>query len=72
LKQKNVRYAVYELWVLPDGKVPAEKILKATCDTIYLGQYENFYREFCLEGYLCPICGRDCICSAKIYLGKVE
>jgi GNAT superfamily N-acetyltransferase len=72
LRRKKVVYTVNELWVYPDGSVPAKGALKAFGESVYLGHFENFYRDFHHYGYVCPICGKDCICSAMVYLCKVE
>jgi GNAT superfamily N-acetyltransferase len=72
LRQQKVCYTVNELWVYPDGRIPARGVIRTLGDALYIGHYDNFYKDFYHYGYVCPICGRDCICSADIYLCKIK
>lgn len=67
---KEIKYTLHELWVHPNGFVPALGVIKTFGEARYLGQFDNFYKDFYHFGYVCPICGKDCICSAQIYLCK--
>jgi len=71
LKKKKVRYIVHELWVLPDGRVPAKRMCENFEVNTLVGRFENFYRDFHHFGYICPICGKNCMCSADIYLTEI-
>ncbi|WRS28985.1 hypothetical protein U6B65_14915 (plasmid) [Oscillospiraceae bacterium MB08-C2-2] len=64
-------YVVHELWVHPSGKVPARRLVPRFGETCCLGQYKDFYRDFYHYGYICPLCGKDCRCSAELYLSKM-
>jgi len=72
LRQKGVKYTVNELWVHPDGRVPAHNVLDSFGEKQFLGHFGNFYKDFYHYGYVCPICGKDCVCSAMVYLCKVK
>jgi ribosomal protein S18 acetylase RimI-like enzyme len=71
LKKKGVKYIVHELWVLPDGRVPAKRMCENYTNNIFVGRFDNFYRNFHHFGYICPICNNDCMCSADIYLTQI-
>lgn len=65
-------YVLHELWVYPNGKTPAlrivEDVFKVSKD---FGIIQGFYKEYYNNGCLCPICGQDCKCSARIVLSKI-
>ncbi len=63
---------LHEMWVYPDGKIPAYRSAKE----IYgidkdLGIIDQFYKDYYKFGHLCPICGKNCTCSAKITLSRI-
>ncbi len=73
-KAKTGRETVllHEMWVYPDGKIPAYRSAKE----IYgisedLGIIEHFYKDYYKQGHLCPICGKNCVCSARITLSRI-
>lgn len=61
-------YVLYELWVHPDGRVPARRTLAQFERRIDFGLHRNFYVDFDHYGYFCPLCGAKCRCSARLYL----
>ncbi|MDR1376553.1 MAG: hypothetical protein LBJ22_03500 [Synergistaceae bacterium] len=71
LIRKGARYVLHELWVLPDGVIPARRLPETFGETTDLGLFENFYKDFDHYGYYCPICKGKCACSARLYLSKV-
>jgi len=71
LRDRDVRFVVNELWIHPDGTQPARDIIKAFGEIAYQKEHKNFYMDFYQYGYLCPICGKDCICGAQVNLSKV-
>ena len=71
LRRRNVELVVHELWVHPDGHVPAGIMTRIFRKNIFLGRQEKFYKDFHLAGFICPICGINCICAADIYLCEV-
>lgn len=65
-------YVLHEMWVYPNGKTPAFKVV----NTVYgiwkdYGQIPDFYREYYQNGHLCPVCGKNCVCSAWITVSKI-
>lgn len=71
LRQRGVQLAVHEFWVYPDGHIPAKKMFRVFNENIFLGRFEYFYRDFHHFGYICPVCGKNCVCAAEIYLAKI-
>ena len=71
LRRKGAELLVHELWVHPNGYVPASVMSHVFNKNIFIGRYENFYRDFRHFGFICPICGKDCLCAADIYLCEV-
>jgi len=74
LSQREGRevYVLHEMWVYPNGKTPAFKVV----DGIYgiykdFGIIPQFYKDYYKHGHLCPICGENCICSARITISKI-
>ena len=66
-------YVLHEMWVYPNGKIPAFRVV----DGIYgvyrdYGIIPDFYRDYYKCGHLCPICGENCKCSAKITISKID
>ena len=64
-------YLLHELWVYKNMEkvIPAERVVNDVYGVTHdLGIYEDFYRDFHLKGFICPICGPCCICSAKLLL----
>lgn len=70
--KKGGRYALYELWVHPDGQVPARHTPDVYAKKTKLGEYKDFYINFDHYGYFCPICKGECHCSAQLYLCELE
>jgi hypothetical protein len=71
LLRKGAKYVLHELWVWPDGTVPARRLPSVFGETTELGLFENFYKDFDHYGYHCPICKGKCVCSARLCLSKV-
>jgi len=71
LRQQGATYVLYELWVHPDGRVPARHTVERYAQVIDLGLHRDFYVDFDHYGYFCPICGEKCRCSAHLYLCRV-
>ena len=72
LRRKGASYVLYELWVHPDGRVPAHHTVERYERVIDLGLHRDFYVDFDHYGYFCPICGQKCRCSAHLYLCHVS
>lgn len=71
LGERGATYVLYELWVHPDGRIPAHRTVERYDHVIALGLHRNFYVDFDHYGYICPICGAKCRCSASLYLCRV-
>jgi len=71
LRERCAIYVLYELWVHPDGSIPAHHTVEHYEQKIDLGLHPNFYVDFDHYGYFCPICGGKCKCSAQLYLCRV-
>lgn len=68
IKERGGKYVVHELWVHPDGHIPARRTPECYSSSIDIGEYAGFYESFDHYGYHCPICKGICRCSAHIYL----
>jgi len=71
LQARGAEFVLYELWVHPDGRIPAHHTVEHYEYTIDLGLHPDFYVDFDHYGYFCPICGEKCKCSAHLYLCRV-
>ena len=57
-----------EIWIYPDGRSPAKKILESMGTLIWQRRCDGFYREMEQYGMRCPICGDRCECGAWVNL----
>ena len=71
MQARGVVYVLYELWVHPDGHMPARHTVERYDHVIDLGIHSDFYVDFDHYGYYCPICGEKCQCSAHLYLCRL-
>lgn len=71
LLTRGAAYVLYELWVHPDGRVPAHRTVERYARVIDLGLKPDFYVDFDHYGYLCPLCGEKCRCAAHLYLCRL-
>ena len=71
LRRRDAELAVHEFWVYPDGYIPASRMFEVFDTNIFIGRFVNFYRNFHHFGYICPICGKECVCAAEIYLAEI-
>jgi len=71
LKRHGAQRILYELWVHPDGHVPARKVLDEFESKTLIGRFEDFYFDFHHYGYYCPICGANCVCAAEVYVADI-
>ena len=72
LRELGAQYVLYELWVHPDGRTPARRTVQRYAHVLDLGLHRDFYVDFDHYGYLCPICGEHCRCSAHLYLCRLD
>ncbi len=71
LAQRGAQYVLYELWVHPDGRMPAHRTVERYPHVTDLGLHRDFYVNFDHYGYYCPICGEKCRCAAHLYLCRL-
>lgn len=69
---QQVELALVELWIYPDGSVPAQKPLRGIGKAVYQKKIPLFYRDLKKYNIKCPICGDDCRCGALIELLEVK
>ena len=72
MRATGVQFVLYELWVHPDGRMPAHRTVERYAHVLDLGLHRDFYVDFDHYGYYCPICGGKCRCSAHLYLCRVD
>ena len=66
------RYFLGELWVHPDGSVPARTPTEYYGETVFEEYVPFFYRDLPRYGMCCPICGEDCRCGALMRLVRLK
>ena len=71
LVKKGAEVAIHELWVHPDGSVPAFNVVKSFSSTEFIGRFKMFYENFHHYGYFCTMCKGVCQCSADIYITQI-
>lgn len=71
LRKRGIQLVLHEFWVYPDGSIPSLKVLDMFKRAVFLGRFENFYKEYHRIGYTCSVCGADCVCTADVYLDEV-
>lgn len=69
---KKVELALVELWIYPDGSIPARKPLMGIGKTVYQKKIPLFYKDLKKYKIKCPICGDDCRCGALIELLEIK
>lgn len=72
LAARGANWVLYELWVHPDGQIPAHRSVERYRRVTDLGFHPDFYKDFDHFGYYCPICGEKCKCAAHLYLCKID
>jgi GNAT superfamily N-acetyltransferase len=71
--RKEEVYVLHELWVYANSKdIPANRVVEKVYGVTHdLGIFEGFYVNFHKRGFICPICGERCVCSARLILSRV-
>ena len=72
LLEKQIELALVELWIYPDGTIPARTPLKDIGEAVYEKRISMFYSRLREYGITCPICGAECKCGALIQLLEVK
>ena len=67
LRGMGVKHLLVEIWVRPDGYMPGVSGLHIAPSFTDYGDVKRFYAEIPgSDRHVCPVCGEDCKCSAKI------
>ena len=72
LMEEDYRYFLSEVWIYPDGTVPASSVFESFGRLVWQRQIDGFYRDLERYGMSCPICGSRCVCGARIDLMEIE
>ena len=70
--EKGYRLLLAELWIYPDGSIPAAGITDHWGQLVYEKRKEVFYNQLEQYGMKCPICGSHCVCGALIRLFRLK
>ncbi len=65
-------YFLGELWIHPDGKIPALTPTAIYGETEFKKIVPMFYKDIGKYGLVCPICGENCICGAVVCLIRLD
>lgn len=71
VKQKDYHFILTELWVHPNGTIPANVIAAEWGELAYEKYCQRFYEKLSDYNMYCPLCGTDCICGAIVRLYRV-
>ncbi len=55
-----------ELWIYPDGDIPADWEVSSWGECVYEEDVPMFYAHLADHGMSCPLCGENCVCGARI------
>ena len=66
LISKGAKCIVMELWIRPDGKIPALHPVHYLGEPTTVSIYRNFYKDLDKYGLTCPECGSHCVCGAMV------
>lgn len=69
---KGYRLLVSELWIYPNGHVPADHILRNWGSVAYEEDVKDFYKDLHKYNMQCPICGEKCTCGARILIVRIS
>lgn len=72
LYNRGVDIMLTELWIKPDGSIPAMSVVACWKNCIEQRDIPMFYENLDKFEMECPICGSRCICGARIRLIKVD
>lgn len=70
--EKGYSKMLTELWIYPDGKVPAEATVREWGPVVYQEDIPLFYKDSYQYGIECPICGAKCTCGARILVVEIS
>lgn len=61
-----------EIWIYPDGNMPVNKPMMTFGKPYWESVEKMYYRNLSKYGLTCPVCGKKCICGAKLTLYNFE
>ncbi|MCR5282651.1 MAG: GNAT family N-acetyltransferase [Lachnospiraceae bacterium] len=71
LRSRGVELFCVEIWVYPDGSIPAKNVYEAMGKPIYHKLAADFYKDAHTFGISCPICGTHCKCGALLEVIRI-
>ena len=71
LRSRGVELFCVEIWVYPDGSIPAKNVYEAMGKPIYHKLATKFYKDAHEYGISCPICGERCECGALLEVIRI-
>lgn len=72
LARKHIYLELNELWMYPDGTVPAREVLMDWGKFVFFRKIDDFYKELNSYQMTCPICGENCKCGAIIEISDIR
>ncbi|MCR5421691.1 MAG: GNAT family N-acetyltransferase [Lachnospiraceae bacterium] len=72
LQERGTNIYVVEIWIYPDGSIPARKIYESMGEVVYSKKIPDFYKDLYKYGLKCPICGKLCKCGALVEAIKID
>ena len=72
IAKTNADFLLIEEWVYPTGESPIGMLTHIWGTPVYAKSIPMFYKGMEKYGLTCPICGRDCKCSANVFVFDVN
>ncbi len=72
LIKRGVTQYMVEIWMYPDGSIPAKKIYESMGRVLYSKAVPDFYKYAHEYGLVCPVCGKICKCGALLEIIDVN
>ncbi len=70
--ERGYEILLTELWIYPNGNVPAEATVRHWGELVHKEDIPMFYKDNEKYGIICPICGKTCTCGARIIIMDVD
>lgn len=61
-----------EIWIYPDGQMPVDHPMMNFGKPYWESKEPMYYKDLPKYGMICPVCGKICICGAKLTLYNFE
>ena len=65
-------YFLTEIWVYPDGNIPARGTFETMGTVRWQRQIDHFYEDLERYGMCCPVCGTHCVCGALVEILEIK